>query len=159
MTSSHIRLAHTHTTRPATELPAIYAVSCREMIQTGYFCATAGEAQEADYKSELKSAWSSSFCSQQRAGCQRTLPAVSSRSPASLLPLQLTPTHLPQTLFFSCTVLSDHFVLVYEINLCILQGKQKLSGFVGFCGYWGTASTSACRSCTQSLLPRSYNVV
>lgn len=43
---------HTYTTRPATQFPAIHTVSCRDIIQTGYFHATTGEAQEADYESE-----------------------------------------------------------------------------------------------------------
>lgn len=42
----------THITRLATEFPAIHAVSCREIIQTGCFRATTGEAQEADDESE-----------------------------------------------------------------------------------------------------------
>lgn len=69
----------------------------------------------------------------------------SSQPPASHLPLQLPPAHLPQTLCFFCTVLADHFVLVYEINLCLLQRKQKVSIFTGFCDYCGPGSTRTCQ--------------
>lgn len=41
-----------HTMHPGTEIPAIHADSCREILQTGYFCATSGEAQKAVYESE-----------------------------------------------------------------------------------------------------------
>lgn len=41
-----------HTMHLGTEIPAIHADLCREVLQTGYFCATSGEAQKAVYESE-----------------------------------------------------------------------------------------------------------
>lgn len=131
-----------HTTRPATEFPAIHAVSCGEIIQTGCFCATTGEAQEGDYESE----------SQNLPGALPSAPGREQAVGEYLLLLQAASSHPPsppavsyppaQTIFFFCTLLGDHFVLLYDINLCVLQRKQKLSIFTGFCGYCRAASTS-----------------
>lgn len=71
----------------------------------------------------------------------------SSQPPASLFPLQLSSTHLPQILFFFCTVLSDHFVLVYEIDLCVYEGCRNSLFLMGFviCRCCGAGSTSTCQ--------------
>lgn len=82
----------------------------------------------------------------------------SRQPPAILLPLQLSPTHLPQTLFFFCTVLGDHFVLLYDIKLCFTKEAETLF-LLGFVVIAGQQAQVLERGCTQSLLQRSYNVV
>lgn len=143
---SHVRPAHipTHVHHAPSDRILSHLRCLRQIVLTGCFCATAEEAQEADYESEIQNlpgAPPSAPVRDQAVGGYHLL----LQPPASRLPLQLPPAHLPQTFFFFCTVLGDRFVLVYEINLCVLQRKQKVSIFTGLCGYCGPASTRTCQ--------------
>lgn len=77
---------HVHTMRPVTEFPAVHTVPRRDIIQTGYFRATTGEAQKADYESEsrnLPGALPSALRREQAVGEYHLLLQTASRQPPS----------------------------------------------------------------------------
>lgn len=95
-----------HTVHPTAEFPAIYVVSRRKIILTRDFHATTGEAQEADYESELKSALSSSFCSVKEADCKGILLAA---------PVSLQPASFPSSCLLStCHITAFFFFLLHS---------------------------------------------
>lgn len=128
-----------HSMHLGTEIPAMQRDSCREILQTAYFCATSGEAQKAEHQSESRN-------------LPGALPFAPGREQAvGAHHLLLQPASFPSScLLFTChrayysfAILGDHFALAYETNPCVFRKKQKLSCFTGVCGYCGAASTSA----------------
>lgn len=83
---------------------------------------------------ELKSAWSSSFCSWKRAGCWSILPAA----PASLFPLQLFPIHLPHTLLLFCNLRWSFCPCLWNQSVCFSKEAETLLFYWGLWLLWGS---------------------
>lgn len=116
-----------HSMHLGTEIPAIHTDSCREILQTAYFCATSGKAQKAGHRSEsrnLPGALPFAPGREQAVGVYHLLLQPAS-FPSSCLPFT---GHRP---YYSFAVLGDCFILAYETSLCVFR-KQKSSCFTGF---------------------------
>lgn len=159
VSGSHISLAHR--TRLAQHAPGDRnpCHSCwlmqRGLPDRMFLCYQWRSPESRILNWDLRSAWSSSFCSWKWAGCWSIPPAA----PASLFPLQLSLVHLPQTLFFFCSVRWSFCPCLWNQSVHFTKEAETLFFYWSLWLLWGKQAWVHFRGCTQSILQRSRNVV